>query len=426
MGYTKVKVCGSLFAAIKAIGRDRRANVAVTFAVALIPIVGFVGVAIDYSMASRQRAKIQSALDEALLAGSIAGKQVLDAGSGSSAAVVAAKAAANAFFAGNTTGISSELSLDYKMSGLTLTGSGTANSEVPTSFAKILGISSLNLSVASNSSSTTQPYVNVYLLVDISSSMLLPSTPAGITQMRNGTGCALACHSTTDGTDSYSYALNQGIQLRYQVVNQGVQNLLTYLNSNSTYKNYVKVGLWSFDSSLTKMSSLTSDFASVATNFPAPGLASNDAAAATPFDNLISNFVATVGTGGDGSSAGAAQKMVIIATDGVNDPTRAWTSNTSLRPQVRVFDTGFCSSFKNNGVTLAIINTPYYPMPWDWGYNATLGQPGSRGGATRVDDIPIALQACAGSNFLPAPDVATIQSAFTTLFQKASPIRLTN
>jgi hypothetical protein len=118
--------------------------------------------------------------------------------------------------------------------------------------------------------------------------------------------------------------------------------------------------------------------------------------------------------------------MVIIATDGVNDPTRAWVSQTSLRSQVRVFDTSFCNSFKTNGVTVAIINTPYYPMTWDWGYNATLGQPGSLGGATRVDDIPIALSACAGSNFVQAADVATIQSSFTYLFSKASPIRLTN
>ena len=129
------------------------------------------------------------------------------------------------------------------MSGPTLTGSGTATAAMPTSFSKILGFSNLNLSVASKSISNTQPYVHVYLLVDISDSMLLPSTQAGITQMVNGTGCALACHDATDGTDTYSYALNHDIQLRYQVVNQGIQNLLTYLNGSSTYKNYVKVGL---------------------------------------------------------------------------------------------------------------------------------------------------------------------------------------
>jgi hypothetical protein len=65
-------------------------------------------------------------------------------------------------------------------------------------------------------------------------------------------------------------------------------------------------------------------------------------------------------------------------------------------------------------------------MTWDWGYNATLGQPGSLGGATRVDDIPIALSACAGNNFVVASDVAAIESSFTNLFIKASPIRLTN
>ena len=106
-------------------------------------------------MASRQRAKIQSALDEALLAGSIAGKAVLDSGSGSSAAIAAAKSAADAFFTGNTVGVTSQLTVDYTMHGLTLTGSGTATGAVPTNFAKVLGFANLNLSVASTSSSTT-------------------------------------------------------------------------------------------------------------------------------------------------------------------------------------------------------------------------------------------------------------------------------
>jgi hypothetical protein len=188
----------------------------------------------------------------------------------------------------------------------------------------------------------------------------------------------------------------------------------------------VKVGLWALDSSLTQMSSMTSSYTSVSSNFPAPAVATSDAAAATPFNHLIGDFISTVGTAGDGSSPSSPKKMVIIATDGVNDPTRAWVSDASLRPQVKVFDTTFCSTFKTNGVTVAIINTPYYPMTWDWGYNATLGQPGSLGGATRVDDIPIALAACAGQYFTVASDVAAIQNSFTNLFIKASPIRLTN
>ena len=68
--------------------------------------------------------------------------------------------------------------------------------------------------------------------IDLHTHILPPHWPdlrrrygyGGFVQLEhNGTGCALACHSTTDGTDSYSYALNNGIQLRYQVVNQGIQ-----------------------------------------------------------------------------------------------------------------------------------------------------------------------------------------------------------
>jgi Flp pilus assembly protein TadG len=407
--------------------RDRRGNVAIIFAITLLPILAAVGGAVDYSIASSQRSKIQAALDSAILAGAIAGKQSLDAGSGHSTAIAAANSAAASFFNGNMAGYSASITTNYTMNGLNLSGTGSVSAAVPTNLIKVVGFPTIPIAVESTGASQAQPYVNVYLLIDISASMLLPSTTAGITQMMNGQGgCALACHNTTDGTDSYSWALNNGIQLRYQVVNQGVSNLLTYLGGNSTLQSHVKVGLWAMDSSLTQMSPLTSGYASVSNNFPAPGIASTDAAAATPFNSLIGDFISTVGAAGDGSSAASPQKMVIIATDGVNDPTRAWTSDVSLRPQVKVFDTTFCTTFKSNGVTVAILNTPYYPMTWDWGYNATLGQPGSLGGATRVDDIPIALQACAGNNFTVASDVTAIEQAFIKLFTNASPIHLTN
>jgi Flp pilus assembly protein TadG len=406
--------------------RDATGNVVLSFAIALLPILALVGAAIDYTVMNRQRSRIQAALDEAILAGSIAGKHTLDSGSGQTAAIAAANDAAAKFFSGNTVGIATSPSISFTMSGLNLSGTGSASASVPTAFLEVAGYPSLSFTVASKAASAAQPYLNVYLLVDISASMLLPSTTAGITQMINGQGCALACHDKTDGTDSYGWALKKGIQLRYQVVNQGVQNLLDYLTANSSLNSHVKVQLWSIDSSLTQLSSMTASYSTISNDFPAPGVASTDASAATPFDTLIGDFISSVGNAGDGSSSSSPQKMVIIATDGVNDPTRAWTWDVSLRPQVKVFDTTFCTTFKNNGVTVAIINTPYYPMTWDWGYNLTLGQPGSLGGATRVDDIPIALSACAGKYFTSASSVSAIQSAFTNLFVLASPIRLTN
>src|ERR1700752_950997 len=48
--------------------RDTRANIAITFAIAAIPILGAVGLATDYSMAVRIRTKLQSAADTAAVA----------------------------------------------------------------------------------------------------------------------------------------------------------------------------------------------------------------------------------------------------------------------------------------------------------------------------------------------------------------------
>ncbi len=396
------------------------------FGILAVPLIEVIGCCIDYSMISWQRTRVQSSLDSAILAGNIAGKNALDSGLGASAAIAAAKTAAQNFFSGSTAGMSNTLTLNYTVNGNQMNGAGTSETTVRNTFMGFIGIPTTKFSLSAQATSQAQPYMNVYLLVDVSASMLLPSTSAGIDQMKAGTGCALACHDNAANNDSYGYALNNGIQLRFQVVNQGVQKLLDYLNGNALLKSHVKVGLWSFDDYLHANAPMTSNYSQISSNFPGPTLAVNDEAAATPFSTYISNFVAAVGAAGDGSSASSPQKLVIIASDGVNDPTRAWTYNLALRPQVKVFDTAFCDTLKAANVKVAIINTPYLPMPWDWGYQATLGQPGSLGGATRVDDVPIALKACAGSLFTVASDVDTIQSAFTNLFQKVSPIRLTN
>src|SRR4051794_13854020 len=46
---------------------DRRGNVAATFALLLVPLLGAVGAGVDYSIAVNKRTKIISALDAAVL-----------------------------------------------------------------------------------------------------------------------------------------------------------------------------------------------------------------------------------------------------------------------------------------------------------------------------------------------------------------------
>ncbi len=58
----------ALFRTIGRFRRDQRGNIAVIFAIALLPILSAVGCAIDYSLATRMKAKLQSAADAASVA----------------------------------------------------------------------------------------------------------------------------------------------------------------------------------------------------------------------------------------------------------------------------------------------------------------------------------------------------------------------
>ena len=60
---------------LKRFADDRRGAVIVLFAIALVPLLAVVGVAIDYSRSTRTLADLQSAVDGAALA---AGKNALD------------------------------------------------------------------------------------------------------------------------------------------------------------------------------------------------------------------------------------------------------------------------------------------------------------------------------------------------------------
>lgn len=404
--------------------RSRSGNVALIFALAAVPLLGMIGSAVDYTRASVQQARLQAASDAAIIAGVVAAKTDIDKGNGEAAALRNAKSAAEAYFRSNYQNSAASFTATFTMSGLSISGTATATHQNPTTFMTLFGISSTPIGARSQSKAATEPYLNIYLLIDISASMLLPATADGIAQMTRGTGCALACHDKANGNDTYGWALRNNILMRYQVVNQGIDNLVSYIRSKQTLSGKVRIELWSFDHDMRRLVSLTSDLTRITRNFPAPALASSDESAATRFDDLISTFVSAVGTSGSGLSQQDAKKLVMIATDGVNDPTRAWTSNVALRSQVRAFSTTFCDTLKQRGNTVAIINTPYLPMPWDWGYNATLGQPGTRGGTTRVDDIPIVLRRCAGSYFTVASDVEAIRSSFVSLFTAATPIRL--
>ena len=113
----------NLFSLIGRFRKDRRGNIAVIFAIALLPILTAVGCAVDYSLATRMRAKLQAAADAAGVA-SIAQKSpgfIAAAAMTGNGSVAAAVTDANNVFDGNMSGITGYTNLS-RTSTVTKTG----------------------------------------------------------------------------------------------------------------------------------------------------------------------------------------------------------------------------------------------------------------------------------------------------------------
>jgi Flp pilus assembly protein TadG len=200
------------FALLSRFRHDRRANVAVIFAIAILPILTATGAAVDYSLAVRLKAKLQSAADAASVAsisaksaGYIAATTMVSNGS-----VAAGVADANNIFNGNMSGVTGYTNLTVT-STVTKTGTTLASTvqfaaDMPVVFMRVIGFTSLHLAGDSRSSAGLPLYLDFYLMLDVSASMGLPSTDAEQTRLAAVNpdnysnypgGCTLACHFQT-------------------------------------------------------------------------------------------------------------------------------------------------------------------------------------------------------------------------------------
>jgi Flp pilus assembly protein TadG len=206
------RIATRLTALISRFRRDRRGNIAVIFAFALLPVLSAIGCATDYSLASRMKAKMQSAADAAAVAsisensaGYIAATKMTSDGSVS----VGVTDATN-IFKGNVPAVGNGYTGDplktlptVIKTGSNLTSVVTFTAQVPTVFMNVAGFSSLTISGSSSASASLPLYLDFYLTLDVSGSMGLPSTPAEALRMQAinpdnwvqyRTGCTLACH----------------------------------------------------------------------------------------------------------------------------------------------------------------------------------------------------------------------------------------
>ena len=180
------------------------------FALSLVPLISAIGCAVDYSLASRMRTKLQSAADGAAVAaisqkspGFVAASAM--SGNGS---VTAGVTDANKVFDGNMNQVTSGLNNLSRTSTVTKTGIKLVSlvsfsADVPTTFMKVVGFQKLTVTGSSSASASLPPYLDFYLTLDVSGSMGLPSTTSEAARLQAlnpdnwvqyRTGCTLACH----------------------------------------------------------------------------------------------------------------------------------------------------------------------------------------------------------------------------------------
>jgi hypothetical protein len=201
----------NLFRLIGRFGRDKRGNIAVIFAIACVPLISAIGFAVDYSRATKIRSKLQAASDAASV-GSVARL--------SPASIAAAKMSsdgpiqdgvddATKIFNGNVSGMTGftlkTFTPSVTKSGVTIVSDIRFSADVPTMFLGVIGHSKMTVTGDSGAVNSLPPFLDFYLMLDVSGSMGLPSTDAEQTRLSKISpdmfaqypgGCTLACHFT--------------------------------------------------------------------------------------------------------------------------------------------------------------------------------------------------------------------------------------
>jgi Flp pilus assembly protein TadG len=138
---TKRPIFESLCQKLRQFGLAHAGNIAVTFALTLVPIMGTIGGAVDYSRANSVKSSMQGALDAAALA-------TIKLASTLTSAQIQTKAQGYftaSFNRPEASGIQVTSQYNAETNTLTLNGSATVSAD----FVKVIGISQLNVSASS-------------------------------------------------------------------------------------------------------------------------------------------------------------------------------------------------------------------------------------------------------------------------------------
>jgi Flp pilus assembly protein TadG len=429
-----------LFRLLKNFRRDERGNIAVIFGIAVLPLLSFVGAAIDYSQVSQVRTRLQAAADAASV-GSVAKSSPAFIAAGSMSkdgSITAGGPDAKSIFNGNLVGKTgftlTNVAADVAKSGGTVTSTVAFSADVTTSFLNIVGINKITISGQSIASASMPLYIDFYLLLDNSPSMGVGATPADVTTMVNNTSdsCAFACHDLNDNNNYYKLAKSLGVTTRIDVLRSATQQLMDTAGSAATYPSQFRMAIYDFGGSaqsagLRSLFSLSSSLTSAKTAAGNIDLMTvngqndnNDQD--TAFSALfpaINNVISSPGAG----TSSAPLKYLFFVSDGVADE----ANGSCLKPKSGTarcqspINPALCKTLKDRGIKVAVLYTTYLALPTNAWYNTWISpfNVGPYGPSTN-SEIALNMQNCASPGFyFEVSPTQGISEALTSLFRKA-------
>jgi Flp pilus assembly protein TadG len=424
----------AFFKALKNSGRrfvrHGRGNVALTFALAVTPIILSVGAAVDYSMANRTKAELDAVADAAALLA--VNQQAL------SLTPSGAKSEAQTMFKAQAAKIARLNSSKATVTVTDTTSGRTAvvdyTAVVPNAFMGVIGVNTTTLKGESTAATPIPTYIDFYLLLDNTPSMGVGATTADITKMVNNTPdqCAFACHDVTNANSYYNLAKSLGVTTRIDVMRLATQQLMDTASSAEIVSSQYRMAVYTFGASataagLTTVTSLTSSLSSVksaAANIDLMAVSgqgqNNDQD--TDFDSVLPAISNAIANPGNGTSSGSPQKYLFFVSDGVadaNNPSGCSQPTTGGRCQEPI-NVALCTAIKKRGIKIAVLYTTYLDLPTNAWYNTWIA-PFNAGpyGPSINSKIAANMQACASPGFyFEVSPTAGIPDAMNALFQK--------
>ena len=431
----------ALFRHIGRFSGDKSANIAVIFAIAAVPVMTFVGSAVDYSRATALRSKLQAATDAASV-GSVTKTSPAFIAAGAMTAdgpIAAGVTDATNIFNANMNGVAGytlkSMTATVNKTGGKVTSTVSFTATVSTTFLNVIGKTSMTVNGTSTATTTMPLYIDFYLLLDNSPSMGVGATPADVSKMVNNTSdqCAFACHDLNNTSNYYNLAKSLGVTTRIDVLRTATQSLMDTAAQTQTYSNQFRMAIYDFGAAastaglraLFALSSSLSSAKSAAGNIDLMTVNgqndNNDQD--TQFTSVIPAINGVITAPGAGTTS-APLKYLFFVSDGVADeynPSSCIKSTTSSGRCQSPINTALCTTIKNRGIKIAVLYTTYLALPTNSWYNTWIS-PFNAGpyGPSPNSQIAQNMQSCASPGlYFEVSPTQGISDAMNALFKKA-------